>query len=785
MPRDNELSEAIELLGRRLDLCGGDTATAYSKMTSVETAFIDAELSRCLDDPEYFIKNYCHLKSKDEGVILFDSWWESQEMIYAAAMHEKARRGMVKLAILKARQLGSSELCTALMFWNAMFKPGGNTLIMAQDPNQAGFLFDKCRMSYDMLPWWMRPELRYERKGQILEFDRKDADARRSNPGLRSSLFVDAATKMTGVAVGKGLKGALLSEVCWYPDKSILIDQVFPTLEGVTDQFSIMESTSMGEEEVWYDTYLACVDGDLDWRPVFIEAFRIKKYSIPLPKGETLALTKEEQAIKDRVLRERGVELTDAYLNWRRIKMRETEKMGDPEAFFRQYPGTTWTEAFTMSGDCAFDRKKLQYMLETQECTPKWAGEISLRSVGGNYTYKLMGGELSPGQTPQNCKQVGQRFRMWQEPDPDEKYYVAVDPSLGIYGLDFAAIQVLKIGRLHEPDEQVACWHGYESPTPTAAIAYAIGCLYATNGQEAQIAVEINGVGVACAEELHKKLEYPNPYRWQVSDKIRNSMTNFLGWKTTASTKESLVTRMREQVQTDSIIIHDRDTLLEMKAFSKDGERSFSGRGRKDDLCMSLMICEYCARQSEYGRNAASSYRKTYNVPGRYMQVRRGTCSTDNHTVTWTDGDMFDEDMPPGRPILIGKQWCIIERSAAKPAPQAATRTLVDGHWVTLPATDGDALPPNTITVRESLGRQDRVEWHCMPVRRDFYNTDFSPIYDRPGSDEHKLHVEHGVAPEDVKLVMERLGAPKEAIGDILAHVQEDAGSEGSEWMNY
>src|SRR6185312_5245840 len=508
--------------------------------------------------------------------------------------------------------------------------------------------------------------------------------------------------------------------------------------------------------------------------------------SLPLPPGQKLMLTKEEAAIKERVLREKNVELSDEYLNWRRVTMMEFERSGDPEGFFRQYPGTTWTEAFTMSGDCAFDRRKLQYMLETQECSPKWAGEISLRSSGGRFVYKLNGSPLEPGQTPQTWKHIGQRFRMWEDPDPDEHYAISVDPALGIQGRDATAIQVVKIGRLHEPDEQVACWHGYESTTPTAEIAYAIGLLYTTGGQEPLITVEVSGIGEACGETLHKKLEYPNPYRWQVSDKLRNAMTNYLGWKTSHQSKTIIVTRMREQVSEDRIIIHDRDTLLEMKAFSVEGS-GFEGKGRKDDLCMALCICCYCAHQSTYGQRAAASTRKSSSIPGRYVQSIGGLCSTNGHAVTWVDGDSFDPDWVRGVRILIGRQWCQIARVPGRAQSSVPVKALDDrGHWITMPAPDdGNGLPPGTILVNEFLPPQERVQWTCATRRRDFNNTAFSPIHDRPHSPEGRLYNEHNVPAEYIQMVLDHAGAPPEFSGDVAAHAAGGADDGEDAWMRY
>lgn len=989
----------------------------------------------------------------------------------------------------------NSTICSMLSFHRTIFTPACTTLIVAQDPGQSGHLFKWHRFAYDSLPWWMRPEVRYEQKGLYMEFDRKDPEARRRNPGLRSAIYVESALKMSGVAVGRGLVVTHMSEISRWPDAKVLMDQIFPAM-GAPNELAFMESTALGEDQFWFNTWCSVVDGELgDWTPVFIPAWRIKHYSIPIPASEVFALTEEESAIKAKVEREEHVVLQDGYFNWRRQTMRKYERVsGDEGLFYQNFPGclvagtlvstergiipieqagdckmsesgpieawhalppqrvytlltkqgrtltgtadhpvmtktgwkplgelakgeticlrpprfaddywtekwsdingaetrilvnedwglflgyfvgdgsyyagdinvcctgrdadvhadvaavmesviakpkaqlrhgkdgrlsccnvrvhctaalpylrrfgviheggawpkrlvavppaifksprsvvraflsglfeadgssgswgivsmstiyesfavdvqqlllgfgigstidtiytkpkkdsvkrfksffvrlntagsdrfrseigfrgsrkqnarapkkgggngrppapavfddevsdvkasgeapvydftiagehafsangilthnTSWVEAFTNSGTCAYDRKRLQTMLERDACNPKWAGEVIVDYRQHPENARVVGNAVNPDDHMTTWKKVGQRFRIWEEPEAGESYYIGMDPSMGLTGRDASAIVVLRIGRVMEADSVAATWHGWVGIKELCWTAYKIGTMY--NG--AEIALEVDGVGQAASAELYKQLEYPAQYRYKHYDKIRGSLTNFVGWQTTGKTRPLLINKMKEYVQADQILIRDQDLLTEMKRFaSEDGGRFEGTGGQRDDLNFAALIALFCAHDSDYGIAAMSAPRQP-SRRGNAMRAFQGLCSVRGRDLTWLDGDRFDQQWEASTRIKVGELWCTL---ASRPESMVKLRIL------------------------QELPNADKVPFVCVPRVRDFYNTNYSPIHDAPRSRQAQLHYDEGVPEEYVAEVMAHMGpqeGPPEASG--------------------
>src|SRR5262249_48639431 len=150
------------------------------------------------------------------------------------------------------------------VFHKTIFTEACNTLIVAQDPGQADFLFSMSRLAYDYLPWWMKPEERYQAKGRYLVLDKKDDLERQMFPGLRSQMLVEAANKLTGVARGKTIRAAHFSELASWLDGGILSKSIFPTMNAA-DELAIMESTAEGRKGFWYDFWKDCEEGNQDW----------------------------------------------------------------------------------------------------------------------------------------------------------------------------------------------------------------------------------------------------------------------------------------------------------------------------------------------------------------------------------------------------------------------------------------------------------------------------------------------------------------------------------------
>ncbi len=624
--RLNDLNEAIQYLDQYYIRANSDTKKAWSFLSKKEEDFINEQLTRCIKDPCYYLENY-HVIQPIQGTVQAMMLLDSQQMIYDKVLSIQRQKRPVKITTLKARQVGSSTLAEGLIFHKTIFTRGCKSLIVAQDPPTAASLFDMSRLAYERLPWWMRPEARYEAKGKYLMFDKKDDIERQVRPGMRSAIIVEAANKLTDAGRGQTFAGVHMSELSLWPHGGVLSRSLFPTMHA-DDELAFMESTARGRTGFWHEWWTRVENGDVpDWEPVFIPYYTIKKYSRAIPKGVTFKLTAEEQGVRERIQEKENFTISDETLNWVRAKKQEFIAVdGDEFGFYQEFPATPH-ESFQATGLCAFPKRLLQKVLETTCRKPVWFGEIyykprEVRSVVTLYDpisqqtghlHRVEKGERIPPP-----KTEGERFWVWEEPIQGAEYYIAVDVAMGEEGGDFSCVEVLRIGVGQDPDWQVAEWRGWINPTDLALVAAAIGTWY----NRAEIAVECNAEGAVTNNHLFRVLEYDPLYRWKYIDKVANFITNYFGWFTNVKTRPLIIVKGREALMEKTVILRSEELVDEMMAFTReDDETKFMGRDTNDDRCMAFLIARYCAHEMDYGGDNNSKAGKASVVVNQTIYI--------------------------------------------------------------------------------------------------------------------------------------------------------------------
>jgi len=577
--KNQDLTDAINQIEARYADAGGNAMKAWGLLTEEELRFVVGEIGKCLKNPRYYLENYHFIRSKEAFIQPLWPFWDSQELLLTSFIEQFNNNLPIRLVVLKARQLGITTISVALMCWLVFIHPNIHSLSMSDEEGRVDVNFAMCRTAWENLPWWMKPEKRYDVRGQLIGFDRsKDADRAR-DPGMQSLLYFESANQPSGAAYSKSLYGAHLAEVARYRNSNSITEGIFGSLVNYKHSIGIMESTARGRHSTWHRICRASERGALKWDFVFMEWFREPGYCITVPEG--FVKTQEEEAIVKKVKEECSFDISDGQLAWRREKMAEFEATdGDAEKFHQEFPLTP-TEAFVASGRCAFSKKRLNDMI-THFCRPpRWRGEIRLEP--NNVTFKL-----SP--------QVEGRLWIWEFPKGKEKYYIAADPSMGIETGDPCCIQVYCIPEdINKPIRQVARWHGWSAPTSFARILAAVGYLFNT----AEIAPECNTI-TTVASDLVKVLMYPKWYRWLREDKAKNAYSNWIGWQTTWRNKNELIGRYREALDQWTVIVRCEDDINEMFDFveEEEGTDRYSARpGANDDAVMTHMIAYYCATQ--------------------------------------------------------------------------------------------------------------------------------------------------------------------------------------------
>lgn len=144
------------------------------------------------------------------------------------------------------------------------------------------------------------------------------------------------------------------------------------------------------------------------------------------------------------------------------------------------------------------------------------------------------------------------RLLIWEAPRPKHLYILGVDIGDGI-GLDRSVVDVLRVGTIEEPDEQVAQFVSNQiEPIDFAPIVDAIGRFYfGADGQEALAAIEVNNHGLVTQAELMHHYGYSNFYIWQYEDAAdqEKRFSQRVGWVTSQKTRPMIISRYLSKIK--------------------------------------------------------------------------------------------------------------------------------------------------------------------------------------------------------------------------------------------
>lgn len=236
--------------------------------------FVVDQLLKCTQGPGikglvYFLSNFFFIKTKEAGFKPIYPFWDSQLMLLERIDAKWLKTQSVWFLILKARQLGISTVIEGILLWLTIFNKNWTSLLLADEPHQTEYIFEMARNGYESLPWWMRPEKRYDVKGHHIIFDRQNEEDRIKRPGLKSQILAESANQRSGAAYGKAqsLTAKVLTPSGWLLMGDIEVgssvisgDGSVTTVTGVYPQgpipmfrvtFSDGASTECCDEHLW------------------------------------------------------------------------------------------------------------------------------------------------------------------------------------------------------------------------------------------------------------------------------------------------------------------------------------------------------------------------------------------------------------------------------------------------------------------------------------------------------------------------------------------------------
>lgn len=525
-------------------------ANEHRKQIELNRLWVELEWRRCAEDEEYFLRNYVYIPSESDirGRTKFELFDYQEELL------DLFKRNRFVIA-LKARQLGYTTLAMAHSVWLAFFRPGATVLVVSQTQKSANKNLAQARLAYQFLPQWMKD------RAPTLISDSTDGLQFGFGDGMISKL--KSASAVESVFAGETATLVVLDEAGLVEPASRQED-VFRTLLPTTDAGGSMLiiSTSRGNYNRFAKTYRSAKRGDSQFvsffKPWNVSPFMMCSKDCDWccgPKGSRTPCTTK-------------------------YDLKRREFADEPWRFFQEYPRDD-EEAFRESG-------RPRFMGLPHE------GLFPDMPYRGNLTWS------NDDEISFEYDEGGPLRLSTLEQDPNAFYVIGADPASG-GGKDYSTAHVLTF----DDAGQVQILGYYHSnttpPTEFAADLDKLGRYFRGRQWAALMAVENQGSqGSLPINELHKHLEYPNPYMHQMTGTKTRNKTRMFEFPMTVDRRRAVIDRLAKYLVFNPDLECSIDNIypllrMELGQFvtqetANGNVRYAADTGCHDDLVMSLAI---------------------------------------------------------------------------------------------------------------------------------------------------------------------------------------------------
>lgn len=220
------------------------------ELSESESDFIKSEMALCRYDFEYFATRYgqIQLDAGAGGGMAPPALWASQRRaLHLLATREEQmweqyeREGFcegILAAIHKARQQGMTALWVLLIIHRMIFYTNTRSLaatIAAPNDTPKLELYNRYQIVLSGLPWWMRPKILYDVKGEQVQFE-----------GLGSKIVYTDSEQRSGIGTGAQWDAHQITECALWNN---LLRLMFEFMPGVPKSPYVLggwESTANG-----------------------------------------------------------------------------------------------------------------------------------------------------------------------------------------------------------------------------------------------------------------------------------------------------------------------------------------------------------------------------------------------------------------------------------------------------------------------------------------------------------------------------------------------------------
>ena len=487
--------------------------------------------------------------------------------------------------ILKGRQLGITTVSLALdLYWQFTHPGWQGTLVSDTEENRDMFR-STLGMYIDGLPKEYKiPLVAHNRNQMVLK--------------NRSRIFYQIAGNKARLGQGKAITYLHATETASWGNDEGLASLIASLAEKNPQRLYIFESTAQGFN-MFHDMYKTAKRARTQ-RAIFCGWWRNEYYSVGPDTKEYKVywdgkLKPEEKEWVREIKKMYGVEINSRQMAWWRWKMAEGIK--DETLMYQEFPPTE-DYAFVMTGTSFFSNSR---------CTDAAKHAKTLDYECYRYAF---------GQLFQDteCLPSSDRLatlRVWQQPVDTAYYVIGADPAYG--SSDWADRFCIQVYRVYADGlDQVAEFATSELNTYQFAwvIAHIAGAY-----KNSTLNLEVNGPGQAVINELKNLKRLASAmqgkmatdmmdvlgsmqnYIWRRNDTM-GGLSNSIGFITTSSSKERMLSYMKDYFERGMMGIFSMDLLEEMKGIVREnGFIGAPGRGKDDRVIAAALATIAWAEQ--------------------------------------------------------------------------------------------------------------------------------------------------------------------------------------------
>ena len=235
----------------------GYNGNASLKRAGIDLSYTEKEvleLAKCVENPTYFIDNYCYIVTLDHGIQPFKLYDCQKEKV--ETIHNNR-----KVIIMEGRQQGKTTVAAAYILWYTLFQESKTVAILANKASTAREIMSRYQLMFEYLPPWMQQGVKTWNKGDI-ELE-------------NGSVVFTAATTAAGIR-GKSVNLLYIDEAAIIPNT--IADQfftaVYPVISAGQTTKILITSTPLGYNHFW-KFWNDAVNKVNDFVPMFIPYSRI------------------------------------------------------------------------------------------------------------------------------------------------------------------------------------------------------------------------------------------------------------------------------------------------------------------------------------------------------------------------------------------------------------------------------------------------------------------------------------------------------------------------------